>query len=163
MNKVLSIETAIKTSVKIRSEGKKIVLVGGCFDILHPAHVLFLQKAKKLGDALFVLLESDKTIQMQKGQNRPIHSQKDRAMVIASISVVDYVVLLPPFKNDTDYDNLLLKLKPTIIATTSGDPNRHHKERQGKLISATVINVMKRVKTASTSNVAKLLVTDYSL
>lgn len=163
MNKVLSIETAIKTSVKIRSEGKTIVLVGGCFDILHPAHVAFLQKAKKQGDVLFVLLESDQAIRIKKGKNRPIYSQKDRAKVLGALSCVDYVLLLPFFTQDRQYDKLLFRLKPTIIATTIGDQNRHHKERQASLVGASVVDVIQRVNKASTSKVAKLLVKDYSL
>ncbi|MBI2431127.1 MAG: adenylyltransferase/cytidyltransferase family protein [Candidatus Levybacteria bacterium] len=157
MNKILTIEQAERLSKKLRSEGKKIVLVGGCFDILHPGHVLFLEKAKQQGDVLFVMLESDQTIQLTKGNKRPIHPQKDRALVLSTLNMVDYIILLPSLNKDRDYDNLLFKIKPTIIATTKGDPKRYHKERQAKLMGTTVIDVMERVKDASTSQLTKLL------
>ena len=163
MNKIIKIDDAIKMAKELREQNKSIVLVGGCFDILHAGHIQFLEKAKKHADALFVLLESDKTIQKTKGQNRPIHVQADRATVLEALSIIDYVIMLPPLQTDSDYDDLLCKLKPIIIATTKGDPNRTHKERQAKLINAKVIDVMERIENKSTSKLAQLLAQDNSL
>lgn len=163
MNKILSINQAVKITDDLRKQGEKIVLAGGCFDILHPGHVFFLEKAKKAGDVLFVMLESDETIRKQKGANRPIHTQKDRSLVLASLAIVDYVVLLPLLKTDKDYDDLLLRLKPTIIATTKGDPKRHHKVRQASLVGAKIVDVIERIRSTSTSLLAKVLSRGQSL
>ncbi len=157
MEKIQKINEATKIAKTIRDQGKSIVLAGGCFDILHPGHVLFLQEAKKQGDVLFILLENDNTIRKKKGHDRPIHTQKDRAMILENLTIVDYVIPLPQLYTDKDYDDLLSRLKPTIIATTKGDTNQHHKDRQAKLIGAQVVEVIQRIQHASTTALAKTL------
>ena len=71
-----------------------IVFTNGCFDILHFGHIDYLFKASKLGDKLIVGLNSDKSIQRIKGENRPIQNESSRASILAAISCVDAVVLL---------------------------------------------------------------------
>jgi len=157
MNKILSIEKAIKKSEELRKRGKKIVLVGGCFDILHVGHITFLENARKEGDVLFVLLESDENIKKIKGANRPINAQVDRANILSHLDVVDYVIKIPPIKNDNDYDGLVILLKPAIIATTKGDPMRVHKERQAGQIGAKVVDVIEPVINQSTTRLISIL------
>lgn len=136
-------------------------MTGGCFDILHIGHVLFLQKAKKQADSLFVLLESDETIQRIKDKNRPINSQQDRATVLSALACIDYVVILPTLETDKNYDELISKIKPTIIAITKNDPGKVHKIRQARLSGAKIIDVIERVSNQSTSKLAKLLSEDF--
>lgn len=155
-----SLDNAISFSSRLQKEKKKIILVGGCFDILHIGHISFLKKARALGDVLFVLLESDATIQKLKGKNRPINAQKDRAFVLSCLRFVDFVVLLKPHVTNNGYDAIIQGIRPTIIATTKGDPGRHHKMRQAKLIHAKVVDVIKRVSDSSTTHIAKLLSQD---
>lgn len=157
MNKILTINQAIKISEKIRKKGKKIVLTGGCFDILHIGHIAYLTNAKKQGEILMVLLESDETIRNTKGENRPIHTQEQRATILATLSVVDYIVFLPPMKEDKNYDELVFSLKPAIIVGTKADPKRIHKERQAKVIHAQLIDVVERITDTSTSKLAEFL------
>lgn len=163
MSKILTIENAIKISKKLREQNKHVILAGGCFDILHPGHIAFLKKAKEKGDYLFVLLENDSSIAKTKGKERPIHTQKDRAAVLSAISGVDYVIPLPNFKSNADYDNLILNLKPTIIATTRGDQNLKHKKRQANKLKIQVLEVIKRIPNNSSSKLAKLLASDKNL
>ena len=73
---------------------KNIVLVGGCFDIVHLGHLIFLEKAKAKGDILIVLLESDENIRKNKGQNRPINNQEDRALFLSKLKMVDKLDIL---------------------------------------------------------------------
>lgn len=157
MNKILNTKQAIELSNKLRKQGKSIVLAGGCFDILHIGHIKFLEEAKKKGDFLFVLLESDEKVKKLKGKGRPVNSQQDRASILTSLNQVDYVITLPIFKTNNRYKEMVIKIKPDIIATTRGDPCRKQKERQAKLVKARVINVIKRVPDKSTSRLAKLL------
>ena len=157
MKKILSINQAIKKSGELRHEGKRIVLAGGCFDILHVGHIIFLENAKQTADVLIVLLESDQRIHQMKRESRPIQTLQDRARILAALERVDYVVPLPFFQNDDQYDKLILSIKPDIIATTKGDPFRHHKERQAKLIGGTLAYVLTRVKNQSTSRLASVL------
>lgn len=160
MNKTLTVNQAIKFSKHLRNKGKTIVLVGGCFDILHIGHVTFLQKAKEQGDCLFVLLESDEFITKAKGPNKPINNQKDRARILATLSIVDYVIMLPRIFVDEEYDELVLQLKPAIIATTKGDPHAAHKERQARQTGSRIITVIDPIENKSTSRIAQVIEKD---
>jgi len=144
-------------SKRLRGVGKKVILVGGCFDLLHIGHLTFLEKAKKKGDVLFVLLESDANITKTKGPGRPINSQTDRAKILSALETVDYIIKLAPFLKNEDYDELITKLRPTVIATTKGDVNRLHKERQANVIGGKVIDVTVPVKNQSTTKLISLL------
>lgn len=157
MNKILNPKEAIKTSKLLKEKGRKIVLAGGCFDILHIGHLAFLKKAKREGDILFVFLESDWNIKKMKGKNRPLNSQKDRSHLLSFFDFVDYVVILAKMTKDKDYDHLVAQIKPAIIATVYGDPNLKHKKRQAKMIGAKVVFVLKKIPNQSTSNLAKLI------
>ncbi|HSX40979.1 MAG TPA: adenylyltransferase/cytidyltransferase family protein [Candidatus Saccharimonadales bacterium] len=135
----------------------KIILVGGCFDILHIGHIRFLQEAKKLADILVLLLESDASVKKTKGENRPINTQKDRAMLLAQLCIVDYVVLLPFLKADADYDKIVSTIGPSVIATTKGDPYAMHKKRQAEILKSKLVFVTDRIPNASSTRLAKLL------
>ena len=96
---------------KLKNKDKKIIFTNGCFDILHIGHIKFLEKSKKFGDVLIVGLNSDNSIKNLKGQNRPIYNQTDRAYILASLEVVDYLVI---FDQDTPYD-LIKLIKPDVL------------------------------------------------
>jgi rfaE bifunctional protein nucleotidyltransferase chain/domain len=141
----------------LTKEGKgSIVLTGGCFDFLHIGHVRFLYKAKKMGDYLIVLLESDKNVKKLKGRNRPFFIQKERAEMLSALRSVDLIVLLPTIENDSDYLNLVMQIKPDIIAVTANDPVIEKKRSQAKQIGGK-LKVISFTKTYSTSKLAKIL------
>lgn len=155
MKKIVRIEEAVKIAKEIKRRRKSIVLAGGCFDILHKGHIEFLKKAKNTGDFLFVLLESDENIKRLKGKGRPVNNQVLRAKILSSLVPVDYLILLPTFTKNAEYDNLVNSIKPDIIATTKNDKNRKHKERQAKMIHAKVADVIERLPDKSTSDLIK--------
>lgn len=157
MEKVLTIKQAVDISKNLRDQGKIIVLAGGCFDILHVGHIHFLKEAKKQGNVLMLLLESDERIRQLKGKSRPVNFQKDRAFVLTAVSPVDYIVLLPLLKNDTAYDEMISRLKPAIIATTKGDPYKIHKKRQAKQTGCDLVAVTDHISNQSTTRLAALL------
>jgi FAD synthetase len=157
MDKHISLEQVGELSSTIHQQNKRIVLLGGCFDILHSGHIIFLEEAKKQADILIVLLESDETIAASKGPKRPINSQSDRAKILSALEVVDYVILLKPDMDNKAYDDLVIEIKPAIIATTSGDINRHHKERQAELVRAKVIDVTTPITDKSTTRLIHML------
>ncbi|MEK7571118.1 MAG: adenylyltransferase/cytidyltransferase family protein [Patescibacteria group bacterium] len=157
IKKILSVDQAAQRAVDLQKKNKTIVLAGGCFDVLHRGHVAFLQKAKEQGDILLVLLEHDDRIKKWKGPTRPVNNQQDRAYILAHMTPVDYVVLLPAVMDNKAYDTLVNQLKPAIIATTAGDRNRGHKERQAKQIGARVIDVTPMIENQSTTNVLAIL------
>ena len=157
MKKIINIKDAIKVSQKLRKQNKTIVLAGGFFDILHTGHIKFLEKSKKHGDYLFVLLEDDKKAREVKGAKRPINSQKNRAKILSSLSSVDYVVLLKNMTNNARYDRLIIQMEPSVLAVTYGDPYIKHKERQAKLINGKVVYVIKRIHNYSTTNLTEYI------
>ena len=123
---------------------KKIVLVGGCFDILHPSHHEFLKRAKQLGNILVVLLESDENIRKLKGKGRPVNNQFTRAQNLSNSDNVDHVILLSTPNSSGYYYNLVKSLRPDIIAVTKGDPFIKVKKDQAKLVGGKVVEVMER-------------------
>lgn len=138
------------------SAGKRVVLVGGCFDLLHYGHINFLKHAKEHGDYLVVALESDKNVRRMKGDNRPIHSQAQRKEMLEALSFVDEVIALPPMNTNEDYENLVKKIKPHFIAVTEGDPITDIKKTQAVANSAELV-IIPKIHTPSTSQLAKLL------
>ncbi len=134
---------------------KKLVVVGGCFDLLHLGHIIFLQQAKAKGEILLVLLESDQTIKKLKGAMRPIHSQDVRAQILSELKSVDYVLKIPSFTLDKEYDELITQLNPSIIATTEGDEFAFHKKRQAQKIGAKMLYVTPAINDHSTSKIIK--------
>ncbi|HLW30530.1 MAG TPA: D-glycero-beta-D-manno-heptose 1-phosphate adenylyltransferase [Brumimicrobium sp.] len=101
---------AIITSWKDNDE--KVVFTNGCFDILHRGHVTYLAKAAAKGKYLVVGVNSDESVRrLNKAPNRPVNDQKSRALIIASLQVVDLVVI---FDNDTPKE-LIQFMEPSIL------------------------------------------------
>ncbi|MBP6822000.1 MAG: D-glycero-beta-D-manno-heptose 1-phosphate adenylyltransferase [Acidobacteria bacterium] len=78
---------------RLRQAGKKVVFTNGCFDLLHPGHVRYLQQARALGDALIVALNSDRSVRELKGDKRPILNEAERSEVMAALACVDFVTI----------------------------------------------------------------------
>lgn len=152
MAEIIFSKRATVLGESLKRQGKSIVLVGGCFDVLHPGHISFLDKVKREGDCLFVLLESDQKVKKLKGLARPVHTQKQRAAALSSLPMVDYIVLLPYLEFDRQYDELIKGIKPDIIATTSKDKVDHH-QRAAKLVGAKCKIVAEVIGDYSTSNI----------
>ena len=123
---------------------QKIVLVGGCFDILHFGHLEFLKKAKVQGDYLIVALEPDESIINYK-KRQPTHNQKERAEILAALRFVDFVILLPVLKGFGDYNQLVTNLHPHVIAVTADDPQLANKQNQASAVGACVKIVVPRL------------------
>jgi len=110
--KILSQEELVRIVNIHRFFKKKIVFTNGCFDILHPGHVYYLNQARSLGDVLVVGLNSDDSVKrLNKGAERPIHPQDKRADVLAALLCVDYISI---FDEDTPLE-LIQKIKPDVL------------------------------------------------
>lgn len=157
MNKIITLKEAIRVSRKLKNGGKTIVLAGGCFDVLHPGHLAYLEQAKKQGDILFVFLESDRNVRRLKGEGRPVNTQRQRAKTLSQIYVIDYVLLLPPLDNDSKYFVITKQLMPDVIAITAGDPKQAEKEKQAKSVGGRVALVTPLLKNYSTTKILKNL------
>jgi rfaE bifunctional protein nucleotidyltransferase chain/domain len=112
MGKVIGNDDLVKVIKDIKENKKTIVLTNGCFDILHIGHARYLEEAKKLGDYLFIGINSDNSVKKLKGNDRPLNNENDRAELLSYFSSIDYLVI---FNEDTA-DNLILKIKPDIYA-----------------------------------------------
>src|SRR5512136_2155059 len=115
----LDLSTKIKTLPELKpllraakARGLKIVFANGCFDLIHVGHVRYLQGAKSHGDILVVALNSDASVRAIKGAERPLQPEADRAEMIASLQIVDYVVIF----DDPTVDRLLNELRPDVHA-----------------------------------------------
>jgi len=78
-----------------RARGQRVVFTNGVFDLLHPGHLRYLQQARALGDALIVGLNSDESVRRNKGSDRPITPENERAEVLAALNCVDAVAVFP--------------------------------------------------------------------
>lgn len=92
----------------------KTVLAFGSFDILHPGHLLYLEKARKLGDKLVVIIARDESIKMFKG-HAPFFNQEDRRKMIESLKIVDLAVVGNKLKKPDDRYLIIKKYRPSFI------------------------------------------------
>jgi D-beta-D-heptose 7-phosphate kinase/D-beta-D-heptose 1-phosphate adenosyltransferase len=90
---------------------KKIVFTNGCFDILHPGHLLYLYKAKSYGDILIVALNSDSSIKRLKGFKRPVNDFEFRSTMLSYLNFVDLII---EFDSDTPFE-LIQKVSPNVL------------------------------------------------
>lgn len=101
-----------------RAKGERIVMTNGCFDILHPGHIDYLEKARSLGDRLIVAVNDDDSVRRLKGASRPVNPLSSRLRMLAALACVDWVV---PFSEDTP-ERLICRLLPDILVK-GGDYN----------------------------------------
>src|SRR5258706_16205301 len=97
-------------AAKLHAHGKKIVLANGCFDILHVGHARYLAGARAEGDALIVGVNADSCVQGLKGPGRPVLNERARAVLVAALRAVDYVVIFP----EPNVEALLAELRPDV-------------------------------------------------
>jgi rfaE bifunctional protein nucleotidyltransferase chain/domain len=111
-HKIISREEAARWVQGLQGRGLKVVFTNGCFDLLHPGHVAYLEEARSLGDALLVAVNTDASVRrLGKGGFRPVNPEADRARVLAALAAVDRVVL---FEEDTPLA-LITELQPDIL------------------------------------------------
>lgn len=110
MGEHLTLEAAIERREALRAAGKTLVFTNGHFDLLHVGHLDYLEKARALGDVLFVGLNGDASTRRLKGAGRPLVPAMERARLLAALLPVDGVII---FDDDTA-DGLILALKPDI-------------------------------------------------
>lgn len=118
--KIKKIDGLKKEISRLKKSGKRVVFTNGCFDLLHYGHVMYLEKAKSLGDVLVVGLNSDASVRRIKGSRRPLINQNDRARIIAALESVDFVVI---FGSDTPLE-AIKALKPDLLVKGSDWKNK---------------------------------------
>ena len=96
---------------RLRFFEKKIVFTNGCFDIIHRGHAEYLSKAADLGNILVVGLNSDASVKRLKGESRPVQDEQTRALILASMFFITYVVI---FDEETPYE-LIKSVQPDVL------------------------------------------------
>ena len=147
-----------RITASLKKKKKKIVFTNGCFDILHPGHIMLLKKAKKHGDVLFVGLNSDRSVKKIKGLKRPIFCQRARAAILSAVEHVDYIA----FFNELTPVRLIKAIVPDVLIKGSDWKTRDIagadivKKNKGKIARITL------KKGFSTSNVIETIRKKYS-
>lgn len=110
-DKILTLAAAQRKVAQWRVLNKTIAFTNGCFDILHPGHIYSLTEASKEADYLIVGLNADSSVRNLKGENRPVNNEKSRALLLASLAMVDAIVI---FSEPTPLE-LIVALQPDVL------------------------------------------------
>ena len=108
---VLSIAEAASWVAAQRAAGRSVVFTNGVFDLVHPGHVTYLAAARAEGDVLIVAVNSDRSVQANKGPSRPILPEHERAELLAALDVVDAVVIF----DDETPATIVAALQPDVL------------------------------------------------
>jgi rfaE bifunctional protein nucleotidyltransferase chain/domain len=106
-----SVAAAKALAAGVQAARGVVVFTNGVFDLLHPGHVRYLQDARRLGDALIVGVNSDRSVRANKGPERPINPERERAEVLAALACVDVAVI---FDEDTPHA-LVAQVQPDVL------------------------------------------------
>jgi len=98
-------------AARVRQRGGVVVFTNGVFDLLHPGHVRYLTEARKLGDALIVAVNSDRSVRMNKGPDRPINDEHERAELLRALQCVDAVTV---FDEETPHA-VIARVQPDVL------------------------------------------------
>jgi rfaE bifunctional protein nucleotidyltransferase chain/domain len=108
---ILSPDDAVTWLDRVKAGGGRVVFTNGVFDLLHPGHVRYLRRARALGDALVVGVNTDRSVRAIKGETRPVTPEGERAEILAALACVDVVVL---FDEETPYE-LIRRVQPDVL------------------------------------------------
>jgi rfaE bifunctional protein nucleotidyltransferase chain/domain len=108
---MFTLSDALALVHRLRADHKTVVFTNGVFDLLHPGHLRYLQHARGVGDALIVGVNSDRSARQNKGPDRPINPEAERAEVLAALACVDGVAI---FDEETPFE-IISALQPDIL------------------------------------------------
>jgi D-beta-D-heptose 7-phosphate kinase/D-beta-D-heptose 1-phosphate adenosyltransferase len=109
---IFSLHQAILQFGPSKRNGRRVVFTNGCFDLLHPGHIETLEKARSMGDALVVGVNSDRSVRLMKGTGRPILPERERAEILAALECVDGVVI---FDEPTPLEIIAVLLPDVLV------------------------------------------------
>src|ERR1700676_256468 len=162
MGKIVSQEELIQITAHEKRGGRQGVFTNGCFDLLHPGHVRCLAEARALGDVLVVAINSDRSVRGNKGPERPLVAEQDRAEVMAALASVDYVTI---FDEPTPRE-LISRVLPNILVKGADWPldqvvgRKEVEAAGGRVITVPIAtgysttNLVQRIRTVGASAAA---------
>jgi D-beta-D-heptose 7-phosphate kinase/D-beta-D-heptose 1-phosphate adenosyltransferase len=109
--KVKTYDSIKKIARALKKKKRTVVFTNGCFDLIHPGHLYYLEKCRTYGDALIVGLNSDASVKKIKGPGRPLFSQRERAFMLSQLSCVDYIVIF----GETTPLRLITQVRPDYL------------------------------------------------
>ncbi|WP_034246530.1 D-glycero-beta-D-manno-heptose-7-phosphate kinase [Lachnospira multipara] len=149
--KYVTLQNAKYIVDSLKEKGKKIVFTNGCFDMLHAGHLSSFMQAKEYGDILIVAVNSDRSVKANKGDERPIISEKYRIEMLCALEVVDYVVLM----DEDNPINIISTLQPDITVKGKDWENKELPERKVVEGYGGCVKFIEMKGTLSTTNIIK--------
>ncbi len=142
-DKIVAWENLPSWRAALRACGKKLVVTNGCFDLLHPGHVTYLEAARNQGDVLLLGLNGDDSVRQLKGEGRPVNSEADRAVVVAALQSVDGVCIFAE-KTATRFltmaqPDIYVKGGDYTLDTVNQDERRTVEQGGGRIIIIPVV------------------------
>ena len=135
MAQILSREKLVEQVAALKRAGRRVVFTNGCFDLLHPGHIALLERARALGDALVVGLNSDRGVRELKGPHRPLVAEQERAELLAALAAVDFVTV---FDEPTPRELIAALLPDVLVKGSDWGPDaivgREEVEANGGLV-----------------------------
>lgn len=158
MGRVIEREKLREKVEELKREGRSIVFTNGCFDIIHLGHIRYLREAKSKGDVLIVGLNSDESVRRIKGEKRPLMPEEERAEILASLEMVDFVVLFDELVPDE-----LIKLIRPDVHIKGGDYASPDELPEAELVRSLggEVYIAQGVKGKSTSNLIEVILDRY--
>jgi len=138
---------------RLKSQGKKIVLTNGCFDLIHVGHIRCLKAAKQKGDILIVAVNSDSSSERIKEKGRPVTPEEERLEILSAIECIDYLTLF----SESTVDKLITLLKPDIFAKGTDYTIENVPERDTALSIGAQIAIVGDPKKHSSSELIKTI------
>jgi rfaE bifunctional protein nucleotidyltransferase chain/domain len=153
--KLYPFEAACRQRQRLKTNGKRVVLTNGCFDLLHPGHVYFLQTAAKFGNSLWVALNGDQSVRKLKGPTRPIFAETIRAYVLGALKCMDGIFIF----DGTHTVEEIEAFAPDVYvrATDRIRIDLHSKELEALRRAGTAIEFIDRLPFYSTTNLIALM------
>jgi len=139
--------------IRLKQENKKVVFTNGCFDLIHAGHVDYLIKAKEMGDAMILALNTDDSIRRIKGEKRPILKQDERAFIVGNLKPVDYVTF---FDEDTP-QQIIKDIVPDVLVKGADWAIEKIVGRDIVESNGGEVKTIKFVNDQSTSNIIKII------
>ena len=153
-DKIKTLDEILRIRAVFRADGRRLVFTNGCFDILHVGHVRYLNRARLLGDALLVAVNSDRSVREIKGPDRPFIPEGERAEVLAALGSVDFVMM---FDEATPQRVIEMILPDVLVKGADWGPmeivGRETVEKSGGLVLS-----IELVPGASTSSIIRRVI-----
>jgi len=161
-HKFVDLDDAKKKIEDWQSASDSVVFTNGCFDILHLGHISYLEAASAMGERLVVALNSDASVKrLEKGENRPINSERSRALLLAALAFVDLVVI---FDQDTPYETIRTLQPNVLVKGADYDPEERNPSSKKYIVGSDIlrekggtVHVVQLVEGFSTTGIANKL------